>query len=76
MAITKVFRSGNSQAVRIPREFRFDSDEVEILRRRDEIVLRKRPRNLAPAFQLLTGLSADFFKGGRKQPKPPRRPGL
>lgn len=76
MAITKVFRSGNSQAVRIPREFRFDSNKVEILRRGDEIVLRKRPRNLAGAFALLTGLSADFFKGGRKQPKPPKRPGL
>lgn len=76
MAITKVFRSGNSQAVRIPREFRFDSNKVEIFRRGDEIVLRKRPRNLAGAFALLTGLSADFFKGGRKQPKPPKRPGL
>jgi antitoxin VapB len=76
MAITKVFRSGNSQAVRIPREFRFDSNKVEIFRRGDEIVLRKRPRNLAGAFALLTGLSADFFKGGWKQPKPPKRPGL
>ncbi len=39
---------------------------MEILRRGDEIVLRQRPRNLAQAFELLTGLSADFFKGGRK----------
>ena len=73
MPTTKVFRSGNSQAVRIPREFHIDADEVEILRRGDEIVLRELPRSLAEAFDLLTGLSADFFKGGRKQPKQPKR---
>lgn len=73
MAVTKVFRSGNSQAVRISREFHFDADEVEIFRRDDEVVLRKRPRNLAKAFELLTGLSPDFFATGRKQPKPRKR---
>ena len=29
MAIAKVFRSGNSQAVRLPKQFRLTSDEVE-----------------------------------------------
>jgi antitoxin VapB len=76
MAITKVFRSGNSQAVRIPRKFRLRSRQVEILRRGDEIVLREAPQNLAPAFELLAGLSRDFFKGGRRQPKLDQRPGL
>jgi antitoxin VapB len=33
MQVTKVFKSGNSQAVRIPVEFQFDTDEVEIFRR-------------------------------------------
>jgi len=42
----------------------------------DQKVLRKPPHNLARAFKLLTALSADFFKGGRKQPKPPKRAGL
>ena len=32
MAIAKVFTSGRSQAVRIPKEFRFDEDEVYINR--------------------------------------------
>ena len=74
MATTKVFQSGNSQAVRIPRSYQFRSKEVEILRRGNEVVLRERPRTLAPAFELLAGLSADYFKGGRKQPKPQKRP--
>ena len=73
MAITKVFRSGNSQAVRIPRSFRLRSSEVEIFRRGHEIVLRERPENLGEAFRLLTDLSPDFFKGGRRQPKLDKR---
>jgi antitoxin VapB len=73
MATTKVFRSGNSQAVRIPRQFQLDCEEVEILRRGNDILLRKRPRNLAQAFDLLAGLSTDFFRGGRKQPRPQKR---
>lgn len=73
MAITKVFRSGNSQAVRIPRQFQLDADEVEIYQRGDELVLRKRPRTLAGAFDLLTALSADMFRAGRRQPKIQKR---
>jgi antitoxin VapB len=56
MAIAKVFRSGNSQAVRLPKQFRLTSDEVEIFRRGDEIVLREKPRSLARAFELLCDL--------------------
>jgi antitoxin VapB len=74
MATTKVFKSGNPQTVRIPRPYQFRSKEVEIERRGNEVVLRERPRNLAPAFELLAGLSADYFKGGRKQSKSQERP--
>jgi antitoxin VapB len=56
MAVAKVFRSGNSQAVRLPKHFRLTSDEVEIYRRGDEIVLREKPKNLARAFELLCDL--------------------
>lgn len=38
--MTKVFQSGNSQAVRIPVDFRFDVDTVEILHRENgDIIL-------------------------------------
>ena len=59
MAVAKVFQSGNSQAVRLPKEFRFDSDEVEIFRRGDEVVLREKPRTLAAAFYALCDLPLD-----------------
>jgi antitoxin VapB len=61
MQTTKVFKSGNSQAVRIPVELQFDTDEVEIFRRGDELVLRKKPASLAKAFHLLAELSDEFM---------------
>ena len=76
MAVTKVFRSGNSQAVRIPRSFHLEADEVEILRRGEELILRERPKNLGAAYHLIAGLSSDFLKGGRKPPRPQKRPAL
>ena len=44
---TTVFTSGNSQAVRLPKEFRFDSTQVFIERRGAEIVLRERKTTMA-----------------------------
>jgi antitoxin VapB len=54
MANTTVFQSGNSQAVRLPKEFRFQSKTVEIFRRGDEVVLRERKRSLGEALQQAT----------------------
>jgi len=55
MTTTLVFKSGNSQAVRIPHEFQLDSSEVEIFRRGDELIIRPTHKNLAIAFDLITG---------------------
>ncbi len=76
MATAKVFRSGNSQAVRIPREFQFDTDEVEIERRGGEIILRPPVRNLRGAFDALAALPDDFFAEGRNALLPQSRKGL
>jgi antitoxin VapB len=69
----KIFKNGNSQAVRLPKSFQFDVDEVEILRRGDEIVLRKPRRNLSEAFDLLSSMPDDFFAEGRDDPPPQDR---
>jgi len=55
MASAKVFRSGNSQAVRLPKEFQLDVNEVEIFRRGNEIILIPRPKSWD-----------DYFKHGRR----------
>lgn len=75
MRIAKVFRSGNSQAVRIPAEFQFDTDEVEIFRRDNELVLRKKAKSLEQAFHLLVSLPADFL-AERDDDLPQARAGL
>lgn len=75
MPMAKVFRSGNSQAVRLPKEFRFATDEVEIFRRGDEVVLRERPRDLGAAFELFCALPADVL-GERADPPAQKREGL
>jgi antitoxin VapB len=61
MPTAKVFKSGNSQAIRLPKEFRFNTDEVEIFRRGDEVVLREQPRTAAEIFDLLARLPEDFL---------------
>jgi antitoxin VapB len=68
MKTAKIFKSGNSQAVRLPKELQFDVSEVEIFRRGDEIVLREKPQNLARVFELLADMSEDFMENGRRQP--------
>jgi antitoxin VapB len=64
----KIFKNGNSQAVRLPKEFQFDVPEVQIFRRGDEVILKKSPKNLERVFGLLTELSDDFMEEGREQP--------
>ena len=76
MTTAKVFRSGNSQAARLPKKFRFKSKEVEISRRGDEIVLREKRGDLVPAFELLAGLPDDLELAGREKDKPQKRKGL
>ena len=44
LATAKVFMNGRSQAVRLPKEFRFDTDEVTVERLGDGIILRPRHR--------------------------------
>jgi virulence-associated protein VagC len=72
MGTARVFRSGNSQ-VRLPKQFRVKSKEVEIFRRGNEIVLRKAKGNMVRAFDLLAGLPEDFEIRGRGKDRPQKR---
>ncbi len=72
--IAKLFKNGSSQAVRLPREFRFPGDKVRIRRVGNTVVLE--PYAIDPE-QWLARLKAlpqdpDFMKD-RKQPKTPKR---
>jgi antitoxin VapB len=75
MAIARIFKSGNSQAVRLPKEFRLRGKEVEIFRRGDEIVLREKGRGMLRAFELIASLPIDDLDEHRGGP-PQEREGL
>jgi antitoxin VapB len=67
VAITRVFRNGNSQAVRIPAELAFDRSDldVEIERVGDELRIRPVTRSLEGVLAKFGGFSDDFMSGGR-----------
>ncbi|MDR1921483.1 MAG: type II toxin-antitoxin system VapB family antitoxin [Candidatus Adiutrix sp.] len=70
MVTVRVFKSGNSQAIRLPKEFRVDGSELEIFRRGREIVLREPKVNMARAFELLCSLPDDFLiERGQEPPQ-------
>jgi antitoxin VapB len=59
---TTVFTSGNSQAVRLPKAFRFSAKTVEISRRGDEIVLREKPLLVRDVIRQLAPMSDENAK--------------
>ena len=69
----KLFTHGRSQAVRLPKEFRFEGDAVRV-RRVDGGVLLQPMVSLKEWFAAMDKIGGDpLFKGGRKQPKATRR---
>ena len=58
-AIARVFQSGNSQAVRLPKQFRLRSKQVQVFRRGQDIVLRERSPKLSELLAELPALPAD-----------------
>lgn len=71
MTIAKVFKSGNSQAIRLPKEFRLKVTEVELIRQGDDILIRHPKKlTLMDAYNAFAGVAEDFLKDGRKDPPP------
>lgn len=67
MTITKVFKNGNSQAVRISAEFAYERSDldVEIKRIGDEIRIRPARQNLGQAMSKFAPFSTGFMAEGR-----------
>lgn len=75
MTAAKLFMSGGSQSVRLPREFRFDGSEVEMFRRGDDVVLRERPTNLSVLLDIIDSMPDDMLADLHDGP-PQEREGL
>ncbi len=68
MVYGKVFKSGNSQAVRLPKSVRLSAVEMEIMVRGDALILRpSKAANLTGAFDALASIGPDFLPEGRDQ---------
>ena len=68
MICTKVFTSGNSQAVRIPKEFHIDFSELFIKKIGSSIILTPKESNWENLERSLSEFSDDFMMEGRTQP--------
>lgn len=67
MQTTKLFRNGNSQAVRIPADLSYDPSQVEMLIERigDELRIRPARQSLAGLMERFARFSPDFMAQGR-----------
>jgi antitoxin VapB len=74
MAIAKLFKNGRSQAVRLPREFRFEGDRVRVRKAGRGVLLEPVANNLKDWFAELDRFDAEpFMATGRQQPVAPKR---
>ena len=73
MKTAKIFRSGNSQAVRIPKEFQMAGDEVEILKKGNSLILRPKKKSWTSLVESLEKFTEDFMTNGRRQPRIQKR---
>ena len=74
MTTAKIFPHGGSQAVRLPKAFRFAGTEVLIEKHGDDVLLKPMP---APKFRTFTESAcylAEKFPEGEGFPEPPPRP--
>ena len=76
MQTAKVFTSGRSQAVRIPKEYRFEVSEVFINRVGDSLILTPVSKIQDVYQQGLESFSSDFLADGRPEQIPTQREGL
>lgn len=76
MDTAKVFWSGRSQAVRLPKEYRFDCQEVRIRRHGNGLILEPLAEDWNWLDAAVRELAPDYLGGGRQQPEMQERPEL
>ena len=65
MMTAKVFDNGKSQAVRLPKEYRFNTDEVAVNRIGDVVLLTPKTNKWSSFMQAIDMFSDDFMQDGR-----------
>ena len=68
MKTAKIFNNGQSQAVRLPKEFRLQGKEVKISKQGNKIILEQIENTWEQWIASLSDFSDDFMQNGRAQP--------
>lgn len=76
METARIFWSGRSQAVRLPKEFRFEGEEVRIRRHGAAVILESIPKDWAWLDTLAGPVDADFQEAALEKAAPQERPEL
>lgn len=76
MQSAKIFKSGRSQAVRLPKEFRFEGTEVRIRRKGAAVILEPISNDWSWLGAVCGSLDADFEKAALEHPGEQQRPEL
>ncbi len=76
MDTAKIFWSGRSQAVRLPKDFRFDAETVRIRRHGNAVILEPVTEDWAWLDAVTGKLDEDFVSGASEQPEQQARPAL
>jgi len=76
MLSSKVFTSGNSQAIRLPKEYQTEEKELYIQKVGNTIILFPKKNPWESFEKSLNEFSEDFMSDGRNQPKMQEREGL
>lgn len=69
MQTVKVFQSGNSQAIRIPKEYAFSDTELFIHKVGSSIILTSKDDIWSSFRNSINNFSDDLFSEGREQPE-------
>lgn len=67
MMTAKVFENGRSQAVRLPKEYRFHDEEVAINKIGDVVILMPKEHKWSGFLNSLNLFSEDFMNDGREK---------
>ena len=76
MEKAKLFQNGNSQAVRLPKEFRMPGNEVTIYKKGNQIIIEPLETTWDALFESLAEFPEDFMEEGRNQPAAQNREAL
>lgn len=61
MKTAKIFMNGRSQAVRLPKDYRFDCDEVFVEKQGDKVILTAKQPSWDEFFDTPTAFGEDFL---------------